>query len=138
VWRDAKSTKRFIEFFRELIPTELDKMIDHGNFEAVFQIRRGKRSYSALRRELLAQIYDFRSGHVHAGLRPSYREFASGLPSWDAIRRILFAEFAEAAILGYLKSPRSSLIGHPAFDTTTYEQDANATPNADSPRPSQS
>jgi len=60
------------------------------------------------------------------------------LPSWDAIRRILFAEFAEAAILGYLKSPRSSLIGHPAFDTTTYEQDANATPNADSPRPSQS
>jgi hypothetical protein len=123
-WRDAKLTKRFIEFFRELIPTELDKMIAHDNFESVLEIRRGKRSNSALRRDLLAGIYDFRSGHVHAGLRPSYRGFASGFEPWDYIRRSLFADFAEAAILGYLLSPRSSLIGHPALETTQDEQDA--------------
>lgn len=123
-WRGAKLTKRFIEFFRELIPTELDKMIAHGNFETVFEIRRGKRSNGALRRELLARIYDFRSGHVHTGLRPSYRGFASGLESSDDIRRGLFVDFAEAAILGYLQFPRSSLIGHPSFETTKSEQDS--------------
>jgi hypothetical protein len=123
-WRDVKLTKRFIEFFRELIPTELDEIIAHGNFETVFEIRRGKRSSGALRRDLLAQIYDFRSGHVHAGLRPSYRGLASGLETSDGIRRSLFANFAEAAILGYLLSPRSSLVGHPNLEAIQNEQDA--------------
>lgn len=121
-WRDAKLTKRFIEFFRELIPNELDEIIGHGNFESVFGIRRGRRSNSALRRELLTQIYDFRSGHVHAGLRPSYRGFVSSFGSSDNIRRSLFTDFAEAAILGYLVSPRSSVIGHPSLDANRSEQ----------------
>jgi len=112
-WRDSKPTKRFIEFFTELIPATLDQMIAHGNFESVFGIRRGERTDRALRRDLLEHIYDFRSGHVHAGLRPTYHGFASGFEASDDIRRGLFADFAEGAILGYLSSPRTSLIGHP-------------------------
>jgi hypothetical protein len=123
-WRDSKLTKRFIEFFTELMPSDLDKMIAHGNFESVFGIRRGKRSSRALRRELLGRVYDFRSGHVHAGLKPSYRGFASGFESSDDIRRGLFADFAEGAILGYLLSPRSSLIGHPSLEGPTNDKDA--------------
>jgi hypothetical protein len=114
-WRDNKLTKRFIQFFNDLMPTELDQMVAHGNFEAVFGIRRGTRTGRALRREMLEQIYDFRSGHLHSGLRPSYRGFASGFDSSDDVRRALFADFAEGAILRYLSSPRSSLIGHPNF-----------------------
>ena len=121
-WRDVKLTKRFIEFFRELIPADLDKMICHVNFESVFGIHKGRRSNGALKRELLAQIYDFRSGHVHGGLRPSYTGFGSGLKLSDSIRRSLFADFAEAAILGYLRSPRSSLIGRPCFGASRGKQ----------------
>ncbi len=114
-WRDSMLTKRFIEFFDELMPSTLDQMVAHGNFETVFGIRRGTRTNRALRRELLEQIYDYRSGHLHAGLRPSYRGFASGFEVSDDIRRGLFADFAEGAILGYLGSPRASLIGHPSY-----------------------
>lgn len=120
VWREAKLTKRFIEFFTDLMPATLDEMIAHGNFESVFRIRRGTRSNRALRRDLLSQIYDFRSGHVHAGLKPSYRGFASGFETSDDIRRGLFADFAEGAILSYLSSPRSSLIGHPNLEMSTH------------------
>ena len=114
-WRRNKLTKRFIEFFDDLMPTELDQIVAHGNFEAVFGVRRGARTGRALRRELLSQIYDYRSGHLHSGLRPSYRGFACGFDSWESVRRALFAEFAEGAILRYLASPRSSLVGHPGY-----------------------
>jgi hypothetical protein len=114
-WRDNKLTKRFIEFFDDLMPSELDQMVAHGNFEAVFGIRRGTRTNRALRCKMLDQIYDFRSGRLHTGLRPSYRGFTSGFDSSDDIRRALFADFAEGAILRYLAAPRSSLIGHPNF-----------------------
>jgi hypothetical protein len=112
-WRETKLTKRFKEFFDDLMPSVLDEMVAHGNFETVFQVRRGTRTARALRREMLEQIYDFRSGHLHAGLRPSYRGFTSGFETLDDVRRALFADFAEGAILGYISSPRSSLIGHP-------------------------
>jgi hypothetical protein len=112
-WRADKLTKRFVMFFDDLMPTELDQMVAHGNFEAVFGIRRGTRTSRVLRREMLEQIYDFRSGHLHSGLRPTYKGFASGFESGDDVRRALFADFAEGAILRYLSSPRASLIGHP-------------------------
>jgi hypothetical protein len=115
-WRNSKLTRRFIDFFDELMPSLLDELVAHGNFESVFGIRRGTRTNRALRRELLEQIYDFRSGRLHAGLQPSYRGFVSGLEPSDEIRRGLFADFAEGAILGYLASPRVSLVGHPSYD----------------------
>lgn len=114
-WRDSKLTKRFIEFYNELIPSTLDKIITHSNFEMVFGIRCGTRTPRALRHELLNQIYDYRSGHVHAGLQPSYHGFGSSIGISDNIRRGLFADFVEGAILGYLESPRCSLIGHPSY-----------------------
>jgi hypothetical protein len=119
-WRDSKLTKRFIKFFDELMPTDLNRIIAHGRFEETFGIRRGKRSPSALRRELLDRIYDYRSGQVHEGLDPSYRELvdAVGMGLEDEVRRSLFAGFAEGAILQYLAAPRVSLIGHPAFELT--------------------
>ncbi len=113
-WRRSKLTKRFIEFFDELMPTELDQIVAHGNFEEAFGIRRGTRTARALRRDLLDRIYDYRSGLLHEGLRPSYSGLGVGVDMSDTIRRGLFADFAEGAILQYLTAPRVSLIGHPA------------------------
>jgi hypothetical protein len=117
-WRDAKLTKRFIEFFDSLMPSELETIVAHANFEEAFGIRRGSRTVRALRRELLDRIYDYRSGLVHGGLTPTYQGLGSAFENGGVVRRALFADFAEGAILGYLKSPRSSLIGHPAFETS--------------------
>lgn len=114
-WRDAKITKRFIEFFDGLMPDELDQMVAHGNFETVFGIRRGTRTTRPLRREMLELIYEYWPGNLHTGLRPSSRGFPSGFDTGEGMRRALFVDFAESAILCYLSSPRSSIIGHPNY-----------------------
>jgi uncharacterized membrane protein len=119
-WKDAKVTTRFVEFYDELMPSAIDELVAHGNLESLFPIKRGARNARRLRRELLSFIYEFRSGHVHQGLRPSYRGFgASG--AVESVRRGFFAEFAERAILEYLKSPRCSYVGHPAYSASGSE-----------------
>jgi hypothetical protein len=126
-WRHAKLTKRFRESFDELMPQELDTIVAHGNFEEVFDLRRGTRTARALRRELLDRIYDFRSGQLHEGLAPSYQGLDIGSAMRHEVRRGLFADCAEGAILRYLSVPRSSLVGHPAFgpkDTTECQSGA--------------
>lgn len=115
-WKDTKLTKRFIEFYDTLMPDEIDGLVAHPNFESAFGFSRGRRGKRALRKEFLNRVYEFRSGQLHEGLKPS-----SGGPllstSWgEDLKRALFLDFAEAAILKYLQSPRSSLIGHPALD----------------------
>jgi len=117
-WRRSKLTKRFVEFFDELMPDQLDTIVAHGNFEEVFGMRRGTRKARSLRRDLLERIYDYRSGQLHEGLAPSYQGFATGSDMRNEVRRGLLADFAEGAILRYLAAPRSSLVGHPAFEPT--------------------
>jgi hypothetical protein len=114
-WRHSSLTKRFIGFFDELMPGELDKIVAHGNFEEAFGVSRGTRTSRSLRRALLDRIYDYRSGQLHEGLRPSYTGFGMRLGVGDEIRRGLFADFAEGAILRYLDAPRASLVGHPSL-----------------------
>jgi hypothetical protein len=126
IWRKAKSTKRFKEFFLELIPSELDNIIEHANFESVFQIKRGKYSKDYLRRALLEQIYEFRSTRVHSGLEPSYGGITSGFGEVHATRRGLLANFAETAVLAYLCSPRSSLIGNPKIEAKKHTKIPNS------------
>lgn len=116
-WRHSKLTKRFMDFFEELMPGDLDQIVAHGNFEEIFDIRRGARTAAALRRRLLDRVYDYRSGHLHQGLQPSYERLSAAMDPTDAVRRGLFAEFAEAALLKYLSAPRSSLIGHPGLES---------------------
>lgn len=112
-WRKDRLTKRFREFHDELIPEALDRIVSHGNFEEAIGLKRGARTARALRRDALDQIYSFRSGQLHEGLDPGYRGF--GLDSGTQMRRALLADFVEAAILGFIQAPRSSLIGNPAL-----------------------
>jgi hypothetical protein len=119
-WRQSKLTKRFIEFFADLMPNELDQIVAHGNFEEAFGIRRCKRSARALHRKLLERIYDYRSAQLHEGLDLDYTTLGAAIGG-EVARRALLAEFAEGAILRYLAAPRGSLIGHPALETVQQE-----------------
>jgi hypothetical protein len=114
-WRTEKLTKRFVAFFDELIPTQLDEIVAHENFEEAFAISRGTRGKGPLRRDLLDRIYKNRSGQLHEGLTSDYQaSVSSSMDLSSSIRRGLVGDFAEAAILGYLAAPRSSLVGRPA------------------------
>lgn len=115
-WRLEKLTKRFKEFFDELMPDNLEEIVAHANFEEAFGIPRGLRTARALRRELLDRIYSYRSGQLHEGLDPSYAGIAVGSDMGNNMRRGLLADFAEAAIIRYLEAPRVSLVGHPLVD----------------------
>ena len=114
-WKKDRLTKRFVTFFNELMPDHLDSMVQHGNFEQAFGIVHGSKSPKTLRRMLLERIYQFRSEPVHEGLAMAYEGF--GHSAITGQRRMLVAWFAEYAILKYLQSPRTSLIGHPATAT---------------------
>ncbi len=120
-WRDVQVTKRFIEFFESLMPDELDELVAHGNFEVVFDVRRGRKQPQSLRRVLLDGIYAYRSGNVHSGLESQSRGFIGASDDLQqGIRRSMFAMFAEGAILRFIASPRSSIVGHPnLIDTKT-------------------
>jgi hypothetical protein len=113
-WRDIQVTKRFIEFFESLMPDELDEIVAHGNFEVVFGVQRGKKQPQSLRRLLLDGIYTYRSGNVHSGLESQSRGFIGASDDVQlGVRRSMFALFAEGAILRFIASPRSSVVGHP-------------------------
>lgn len=101
-WRHAKLTARFIRYFEDMMPDDLDVIVQHGNFEEAFGIRRGAKRQRALRVEFLDRIYDYRSGQVHEGLTPSYRAFPLGHDVGEEARRGLIADFTEGAILNYL------------------------------------
>jgi hypothetical protein len=110
-WKTERLTTRFIKFFDELMPDRLDEMVQHGNFEQAFGILRGSKRPKKLRQLMLESWYGFRSDPVHEGLAMAYEGMSfSGLAGQ---RRMLASWFAEWAILSYLESPRTSLIGHP-------------------------
>lgn len=115
-WRKDKLTKRFIEFFDEMMPDQLDVIVASRNFEDAFGLRRGKRQARSLRRDLLDRIYNYRSGQLHEGLTSNYQGLGMGSSMQNEIHRGFFADFTEEAILRYLAAPRSSLIGHPGFE----------------------
>lgn len=117
-WQTNKPTKRFIEFLDGLISSDLDEIVRHANFEHAFGIQKGSRQPRALRRELLDRIYELRSGFVHQGLGPSYTALFGELAG-GGMRRGLLARIAEMAILRFIASPRSSIIGHPVFEAST-------------------
>lgn len=109
-WKTERLTARFINFFDGLMPDDLDAMVQHGNFEQAFGITRGSRSPRKLRRMMLDSLYGFRSEPVHEGLAMAYEGFTmSGVA---AQRRMLASWFAEWAILRYIESPCTTLIGH--------------------------
>ena len=112
-WRKDRVIKRFCDFLEPLIESELDETVAGENFESVFRIRRGNRQPGTLRRELLQKVYTYRSNWVHEGLDPTYAPMGVAEDVDAENRRSTLRHLSERAIVAFLASPRSSLIGHP-------------------------
>ncbi len=112
-WKIERMSRRFLDFFDDLMPDALDEVVAHANFEEAFGTRRGRRTARALRRDMLRQTYALRSTPVHQGLAPQLFPFGLGHDESVSLQRGFFCDLSEKAILAYLRSPRSSLVGHP-------------------------
>jgi len=109
-------SRRFLDFFDDLMSQALDEVLAHANFEEAFQVKRGQRTARALRRDLLRRIYALRSEPVHQGLSTHFHPFGMAYEDSASLQRAFFCDLSERAILAYLQAPRSSLVGHPKLD----------------------
>ncbi|MBL0125303.1 MAG: hypothetical protein IPP88_22385 [Betaproteobacteria bacterium] len=115
-WRTERMSRRFLDFFDDLMPDALDEVVAHANFEEAFGTKRGERTARALRRDLLRQAYSLRSEPVHQGLSAQFCPFGMSYDDSATLQRGFFCDLSERAILAYLRAPRSSLVGHPILD----------------------
>jgi hypothetical protein len=113
-WRKEKATQRFIKSLIELCPEAIDQIASHANVEEAFSWKR-KGGQALQRKEMLDAMYESRSDPTHAGLGISNTGVFSGMASPGGMRVALLSDLSRAAILEFLKAPRSSLIGHPMF-----------------------
>lgn len=117
-WRIERMSRRFLDFFDDLMPQALDEVLKHANFEEAFQVKRGQRTSRALRRDLLRRIYALRSEPVHQGLSTHFHPLGMAFEDSASLQRAFFCDLSERAILAYLQSPRSSLVGHPELGSS--------------------
>lgn len=113
-WRKDKATKRFIEAIDQLCPDAVESMVNHPNVEKAFTYRR-KGGSKARHRQLLDQIYALRSNPTHSGIGLSGGGMMSIFAAAGNLRVGLLSDLARHALLNFLQSPRSFLIGHPTF-----------------------
>jgi len=64
---------------------------------------------------MLARLYDLRSTLAHEGLGFTRRSALLMLGDPGSMRVALVSDLVRAALLAFMQSPRSFLIGHPAF-----------------------
>jgi hypothetical protein len=118
-WRKRKVTKRFVVALIDLCPGAVDSVLEHDNVEQAFDFRR-RGAKARQRKDLLERIYELRSNPIHSGIGPSSAgDLMSMFADVSAMRAALLSDLARGAILAFLQAPRSSLIGHPMFDTAT-------------------
>jgi hypothetical protein len=115
-WKTQRMSRRFLDFFDDLMPQAIDEVVAHANFEEAFQINRGQRTARALRRDLLQHVYSLRSEPVHQGLSPHFHALGMAYKDSASLQRGFFCNLSEKAILAYLQAPGSSLVGHPRLD----------------------
>ena len=103
-WAQAKLVDRFATFLLELCPEAVATVMNHGNFKEAFGAKTSPRSF-------LSSVYGERS-QMHSGLE---RGAPLGLSLADphGTQVALLSEIAREAILAFLLSPRSSLVGSP-------------------------
>lgn len=113
-WKKDRATRRFIDAINELCPEVVDTLVNHDNVEKAFGFQKAT-TPNGSRKRLLDKIYDIRSLPTHSGIG---LKGSSGLAMFadpGSIRVALLSDLARGAILNFLQTPRSSLIGCPSF-----------------------
>lgn len=112
-WRGRRVTKRFIDALTQLCPDEVDAALSRAQIVPAFRFRKPGR-IDKQRERLLSAVYDARSSSTHSGLGlpPLVLDFGN----LQAVRVAVVSGLARAAVLSFLKAPRSFLTGHPGAD----------------------
>lgn len=119
LWGRNKVTTRFIKAILELCSGAVDEIIRHPNVGQAFGYTK-KGGLARQRKEMLEMIYEARSIPTHTG--PSLSQYGGfDLTSDGGVRVALLSDLARAALLSYLKAPRSFLIGNTVFETSSEE-----------------
>jgi hypothetical protein len=126
-WRRERTTKRFVDALQELCPDAVDAMVGHSNVEQALAYKR-RGGPQARRKQMLARLYDLRSTPAHEGLGLTRRSALMMLGDPGAMRVALVSGLVRAALLSFMQSPRSFLIGHPAFSRETWAVTPGAGP----------
>lgn len=114
-WGKTKVTQRFIQSMIELCPGAVDEAIAHQNVEQAFAYKK-KGGPQKQRKELLERIYELRSMPSHFGIGVSRSSGMMMMDDAGSMRLAILSDLSRAALLKFLEAPRSSLIGHPAFE----------------------
>ena len=118
-WKFNRITKRFVSFFEDLMPDDIDELLRSTEASGVFNIRINNPPTKANRRKILNKIYAIRSEIAHEGVGFSYFSPVNFEIGADTARRSILKRFAEAAILRFIESPRNCIIGHTAYEKDT-------------------
>ena len=121
-WKKERATKRFIDAINELCPEVVDTLVNHDNVEKAFGFQRATNPNSS-RKRLLDKIYDIRSLPTHSGIGLKGSSGMAMFSDPGSIRVALLSDLARGAILNFLQSPRSSLIGCPSFAPSRLDDD---------------
>lgn len=108
-WQMERVPARFITFCMQLCPEAIDVVMKHGDFSRAFG------GYSSAER-FLRTLHGLRSKPLHTGF---LQHRVSRLPAMggDAgIRVMLVSGVVRAAVVTFMRTPFSSLIGHPGVD----------------------
>jgi hypothetical protein len=107
-WKTERITKRFVEFLLLICPEAIDEVLRHPNFRQAFGNISSRKAFAQ-------QLYHLRSHPIHTG---RLGEITAGLSVEveAGVRVALAADVARAAILSFLRTPLSMLVGHPDLD----------------------
>jgi hypothetical protein len=127
-WKKDRATKRFIDAINELCPEVVDTLVNHDNVEKAFGFQKATTPHSS-RKRLLDRIYDIRSLPTHSGIGLKGSSGMAMLADPGSIRVALLSDLARGAILNFLQSPRSSLIGCPSFAPSRLDNETSTSDN---------
>lgn len=127
-WKRNSATKRFINGINELCPEVVDTLVKHDNVEKAFGFHKAADPHRS-RKRLLDKIYDIRSVPTHSGIGLKGSSGVAMLADPSSIRVALLSDLARGAILNFLQSPRSSLIGCPSFASSRLDDETSTSDN---------
>jgi hypothetical protein len=111
-WQMERVSARFIAFCLQLCPEAIDVVMKHVNFAQAFG------GYSSAKR-FLRTLYGLRSKPLHTGFLQHRVSHLPAMGGDAGIRVALLSEIVRAAVVAFMRTPFSSLIGHPAVDQAT-------------------
>ena len=109
-WDGSRKVARFISFVLQAAPETVNQILGHRNFQAAF------RKETTSPRKFLNDLYSRRSRPLHSGFLQHNVQGALGDFTGAPMRVAMASGLVRDCISSFLKTPFSSLTGHPTVD----------------------